>query len=320
VFRVFREERSEVIAGGLRDLWEQNYIKNKRYILAGYDLSQTVEIRDGPALCIGAGPSLQKNIKDIKKGLYKLVACDKTCPKLVDLGIVPEYVVALNAAHTDVQKWLEPVSRPGVTLIVPCGVHPETYEGWKGSIQWINAIVPTGLHMRIWHETLSGLVPRTIGSNAGTFAYLMAAEMGFNPVAYIGMDFSFLTREEVMRKYITHYEDHLKVPVGSTWPWPPISEWKPCKVPVYAKQYNVMEMTDIMHDVRWLDIGWWDMAQAFQSHVKRMREEKGTMTYCCVEGGINASRHSHIMSLKEFNDMLEGKDEDTDNGCRHLGD
>lgn len=302
---MFREERSEAIAEDLRGVWEDNYVQNKKLIMVSYDLSQGLGKRGGAALCIGAGPSLKKNIGDIREELYTLVACDKTCPRLVELGMAPDYVVALNAAHTDVQKWLEPVSMPGVTLIVPCGVHPEAVVGWKGSIQWINAVLPTGLQMRVWHET--GHIPRTIGSNAGTFSFLMAAEMGFNPVAYIGMDFSFLTREEVMRKYITHYTDGMELemdPIPANWTK---CKRKPCKIPHHAKQYNVLEMTDIVDDVRWLDIGWWDMAQAFQAHVKRMGNDNGTKTYCCVEGGINASRYSEIMRLNDFNNMLEGK-------------
>jgi len=315
---IFREERSEAVAQQLAAVWERNYLANKRWVVMAEDIDvlekRTKEGKPKAGLVVGAGPSLKKNLKDIDPSLYRIICCEKISSKLVDMGIIPEFVVALNAEPTDVRKWLEAVSRPGVTLIVPCGVDPEAIKGWKGHIQWVNAITPTGLHERVAHETHGALQPMAIGSNAGTFGYVVAAE-GFrlDPVAYIGLDFSFLTREEVTKRFIVGYYDNLKVDQARLKELgiePPVTK----EGPLYSKEYNVLEMGDINGETRWLDLGWFDMAQAFQERVRRMQDWYDTRTVNCTEGGINASKYVDVMTLAEFNKLLrEGYYEVSDN-------
>lgn len=224
-----------------------------------------------PALCVGAGPSLQKNIGDIDARLYDLISCDKVVPKLAEIGITPTYIVALNSAPTPVREWLAPALNK-CKLVVPCVVHPTTIEGWKDeNIIWINNMVVTMLHETI--EAELKMPPLVIGSNAGTFAYLIATYTFHNPISYSGLDFSFTSKRAVLDR-----QD--------------------------ARKYNYIEMTDVNGDARWLDLGWWDMAQAFQDWVRFYAEMFGTRTVNCTEGGINYSSYTDQMSLKEFNKSL----------------
>lgn len=307
---LLREQRSDVVAELLKKEWEENYVQNKRWILARDNaLARAIEKggRDkGPAMVVGAGPSVNKNLKDLDHELYTIYAADKMCPRLVDMGIYPEVVCALNAAHTDVAKWLEPANKRGVKLIVPCGVNPEAHEAWEGEVIFVNAVTPTGLHERVQAECHYS--PVVIGSNVGTMCYTMATHFGHNPIAYIGLDFSFLTRDEVMKKYITGYTDgvELEYEPGSLGIQP--KSTKPCKIPIYSKQYHIIEMTDINDEVRWLDIGWWDMSQAFQEKVRDFKQFYGVRTINCTEGGINYSDYCGAMTLKEFNEKLRAGD------------
>jgi hypothetical protein len=156
---------------------------------------------------------------------------------------------------------------------MPCTVDPATYSHWKGSKVFINSNVSTNIHERIQAET--GYPPLGVGANAGTFGLQMAYYLGHNPVAYCGMDFSFLTREEVLKR-----QD-------------------------YPTNYNIIEMTDRNGEVRFLDIGWLSMAEAFQDAVQSYRQMFGIETYACTEGGVNYSQHVHDMSLKEFDQLCE---------------
>jgi len=269
---VYKEQMSRVVAEMLRDQWEQNYIANRVRIRTTMPL-HLVKDAGKAALCVGAGPSLRKNIEFIDDGYYDIIACDKICGMLVDHGNMPKYVVALNAAHTDVQKWLEPVNEPEVTLVVPCGVNPEAWDKWSGQLVFINAVTATGMENRVYSET--GHYPLMVGSNAGTFAYLMANYLGYNPIGYCGMDFSYLTRKEV--------EDQIS---GSGEPW------------------NIVEMTGYGGDVRYTTLGWVYMADAFQEHAKRMAMED-INTVFCGEGGINFSGYTMPMTLKDFNEMVK---------------
>lgn len=271
---LLREQRSLQVAEILGEIWEQNYVRNKSRIKSSRQ--EPPEVNGDPLLVIGAGPSLEKNLGLIDPNLYNIAACDKVCPRLAKLGITPDLIFALNSEPTNVEKWIEPFNDSLAELVVPCGVHPDTYSKWNGAIRFINAVTSTGLHHRVSHET--GLMPVSIGSNVGTFAYTMCGHWGANPIAYIGLDFSFLTRNEIMLRYDAEEYD--------------------------PKAYNVLEMTDINGDIRFLDLGWFDMAEAFQERVRAMQDWYGTTTVNCTEGGINYSDSVRAMTLKEFNDVI----------------
>lgn len=274
-----REQRSMVILEMLMDQWEENYVRNKAKIQVTQKTDPDMEVwGSDPVLVIGAGPSLEKNKCDIDPKRYSIAACDKTVPILMEQGIVPDTVFALNAAPTDVRRWVASANDGITALVVPCGVHPDTYKSWRGPIKFINAVTPTALSSRIEREL--GLRQYPIGSNAGTFAYTMMGFWNYKRIGCIGLDFSFLTRGEVISRY--------EVEGGG------------------LKQYNILEMTDINGDVRFLDLGWFDMAQAFQEKARDFRDMFGTRTINCTEGGINYSEDCEAMTLKEFNRMTEG--------------
>lgn len=288
---IIRQQRNAVIGAMLQRQWEQNYLANRKEIQKHQPMMPVYNRNtDIPALVVGAGPSLKRNIGDIESGFYTVIAVDKAVPKLIDAGVSIDYIVALNSVPTDVEKWIAPANKHNAdeftTLVMPCTVDPETYAYWDGPKMFINAEVGTGIHMRV--EAECQYLPLVIGSNAGAFAYFMAMYLGHNPIAMCGMDFSFLTRKEVMDKYIMDYR-------------PDIS---PIKDPVYGP-YSLVEMTDINGAVRFLDIGWLDMAETFQEIIKTHRQMYDIETYNCTEGGINYSDYVHATTLKEFNKEVE---------------
>jgi hypothetical protein len=298
---IIREERSKHVGEILQHQWEQNYLANRKEIQKQESMRPVFMRSTGnPALVVGAGPSLGRNIRDIDPNLYTIIAVDKVVPKLVEWEIYPDYIVALNSVPTDVEKWIAPANGESC-LVMPCVIEPEAYAHWDGPTLFINSEVSTKIHYRV--EAECGYPPLVIGSNAGTFAYFMAMYLGHNPIAYCGMDFSFLTRKEVMDKYITGYEDFF----ADTWrgPYPESTIFShkvgvPDKRPVYGP-YSIIEMTDHNGDVRFLDIGWLNMAETFQEVIKAHREMYDIETYACTEGGINYSQYVHDKTLKEFN-------------------
>ena len=306
---MMRDQRSKLVGQVLKATWEKNYEVNKAFIQQTPPFMQTVAKATDcrPCVAVGAGPSRIKNINNLESELYDIIACDKVTPELMNLGITPTYIVALNAAQTDVRKWLEPAVNKSI-LVMPCGVHPETYEGWRPElVRFINNSLATELNLRI--ESELGLPTYVIGSNAGTFSYLLGVYTLHNPVAYIGMDFSFKTRGEVMKKYgemecsmITVDGDHPELTTEQHW-----------IIPFPKEKYNIVEMTDLWkgEEVRYTDLGWWDMVLAFQEWVKVYNEYWGIRTINCTEGGVNYSQYVESMSLQEFNEMLRGKGGET---------
>jgi len=282
---VIRAQRSELVGKALKETWEKNYEANKAFIKTTPPFMQMFAKSSDckPAVAVGAGPSLTKNIDKLDPKLYDIIACDKISGKLIERGITPTYIVALNAAHTSVKEWLEPAVNQSI-LVMPCSIHPEAYEGWRPELcRFINNMLQTGLHERITAELR--LPPIVIGSNAGTMSYLLSGYTFHNPIAYIGMDFSFLARRDVLQR-----QD--------------------------PRKYNVLEMTDLWkgEEVRFLDLGWWDMAMAFQEHVQIFGEWYGLETYNCTEGGVNYSQYVQSMSLENFNDMLLSRGKEKEEG------
>lgn len=273
---LLREQRRSMIGKYLKKQWEDNYLVNKKD-LDEEDWLTPQYAKPGdfrPALCVGAGPSLGKNIDKIDPKLYDVIACDKISGRLVEVGVIPKYIVALNAALTDVKIWLEKANNNVTTLVMPIGVNPITYEGWNGKRLFVNAVTTTRLHERVSAEI--GVPSYIIGSNAGTFAYVTACMTMHNPIAYIGMDFSFLSRREVIEK-----QD--------------------------PRHYNVLEMSDVNGETRYLNLGWFDMAEAFQEMCMTHAQWFGVETFNCTEGGVNYSQWVNQMPLTDFNEALVKK-------------
>ena len=72
----------------------KNVLSNLTYILDAYKTTQLIEVipRDIPGIVVAAGPSLNKNIQDLKqaKGKAFIVAVDTAIKPLLDAGIVPD--------------------------------------------------------------------------------------------------------------------------------------------------------------------------------------------------------------------------------------
>lgn len=94
----------------------QNVLSNLTHILDAYKTTQLIEVipRDIPGIVVAAGPSLNKNIKELKtaKGRAFIVAVDTAIKPLLDAGIVPDLF-----AIVDGEKPLSLVEREGAREI-----------------------------------------------------------------------------------------------------------------------------------------------------------------------------------------------------------
>ncbi len=72
----------------------KNYLNNLMYTVHGYRTTQLVDVipKDIPGIVVAAGPSLNKNIKDLKKAKGKafIIAVDTAVKPLLKEGIVPD--------------------------------------------------------------------------------------------------------------------------------------------------------------------------------------------------------------------------------------
>lgn len=82
------------------DVMADNILNNMCYLLNNYQARQLVEVLplDVPAILVSAGPSLNKNIKELKKAKNKafIVAVDTALKPLLKEGIEPDLVVIVD--------------------------------------------------------------------------------------------------------------------------------------------------------------------------------------------------------------------------------
>lgn len=78
----------------------KNLFSNAKYLCNGYHISQLVEVipRDVPGIVVAAGPSLNKNIQELKraKGKAFIIAVDTAIKPLLQAGIVPDMFAVID--------------------------------------------------------------------------------------------------------------------------------------------------------------------------------------------------------------------------------
>ncbi len=79
----------------------KNLFSNAKYLCDGYKTTQLVQVipRDIPGIVVAAGPSLNKNIKDLKAACGKalIIAVDTAIKPLLKEGIKPDMVMIIDA-------------------------------------------------------------------------------------------------------------------------------------------------------------------------------------------------------------------------------
>lgn len=82
------------------DVVVKNILYNMPYLCDGYKTTQLIDVipRDIPGIVVAAGPSLNKNINDLKaaKGKAFIIAVDTALKPLINAGIIPDMFVCID--------------------------------------------------------------------------------------------------------------------------------------------------------------------------------------------------------------------------------
>lgn len=182
-------------------LWMANIRENFEMIKEGNDVKLILaETKDIPALIIGAGPSLyrKKHLELIaEKGFQgKIFASDRVLINCLKQGIIPDYVVFLDASekflkfidHDIVDKYAKELT--GVFNIT---VHPSVVKRWKGKIYWYQTYMDETFVPNVSHiiQLLTRKTALASGGQCCSLAWIIAILKKCNPVVLIGIDLSF---------------------------------------------------------------------------------------------------------------------------------
>ena len=174
-------------------LWEENYIKNRASIQRTPGVKNLFErFKNTPAIVVGAGPSLDRNIKYLQYATGKsiIIACDTALQILRRNRIRPDIVINLDP-QSNVVNFFEEIDTREITLVAPTICYPPLREAWKGNFFFYNKNapdIPLLAAIAQEHQNLGMLTP---GGSVLSVAFDLTFKMGADPIAFIGQDLSY---------------------------------------------------------------------------------------------------------------------------------
>lgn len=176
------------------DIKAKNTFYNLPYLYEGYSIEELKGIlpKDIPTIVVSAGPSLNKNIMDLKKAVGKacIIATDTAMKPLLNAGIVPNLFVIIDGLKPGLLFEHKDISR--VPMVTMTGVSVEPMRYHKGKKFFYYSGSP--FEHQILHElgekdgrarTLPDLIT---GGSVATSAYSLGVYMGSETIILMGQD------------------------------------------------------------------------------------------------------------------------------------
>lgn len=237
-----------------------------------------------PGLVIGAGPSLRMNdhLDLLRESVfYKerkgvIISVGNNIKECLDSGIVPDYMVLIDGDPTIPLEFIDhdivDEYSKDITAIFSLIVHKTVVKRWKGNSLFFMPVI-TDLTIPNVRSVLSGLFPNVIEmdgmANCGSFGWNVARHIGCNPIALIGLDFSFKPETPIKD---TWYYEQLRAICSSD---------KECIDTMYHFHTHSFFGTNCFTDIVYGSFSA-GSTETFKSYKKR----DGIITQNCTEGGI----------------------------------
>jgi len=190
------EQIREVKSATLRrfnQLWQRNFQTNLSAIQRNPGvIALKNNLRDLPCIVVGAGPSLDKNIRFLHRAQNKsvIISCDAALKPLMEQGIVPDIVVCLDPQE-EISRFLINVPQREIILVVPSIVHPHVLELWENNILFFNKFAPDIPALVEIQKKAPHLGILTPGGTVLSVTYDLAFQAGANPIVFVGQDLSY---------------------------------------------------------------------------------------------------------------------------------
>lgn len=184
------------------ELWKQNFRANQGAIQRNPGVASLKnKLKNVPGIVVGAGPSLDKNIRFLGRAKDRavIIASDAAFKPLLAHNITPSFVACLDPQE-DVAKFFKGVSSRDATLIAPSIIHPKALDLWEGGVVFYSKFAPdvpalTEIQRRAPH--LGHLTP---GGTVLSVAYDLAFQSGTNPILFAGQDLSYSQKKTHSRE------------------------------------------------------------------------------------------------------------------------
>lgn len=173
----------------------RHHMKNLKHLTRSKDVSLLKNtMRNVPAVVVAAGPSLNKNIKELHdfKDNVIIIAVDTIAQRLCDEGIVPDFICSIERGIETYTYFYEGKTYPvQSTLVGPLVLYPDVFDEYAGEL-----IIPMRGNVGefIWLKEVLGLKNDSsisIGLSCAHVAFGIAEHLGASPIILIGQDLAY---------------------------------------------------------------------------------------------------------------------------------
>ena len=174
-------------------VWQQNFQENRNTVERNPGvIALKNKFRGLPCIVVGAGPSLDKNIRFLHRAQNKavIISCDAALKPLMGHGIVPDFVVCLDPQE-EISRFLVNVPHKGITLVVPSIVHPHVIKLWENDVLFFNKFAPDIPTLVEIQKIVPHIGILTPGGTVLSVTYDLAFQAGGSPIIFVGQDLSY---------------------------------------------------------------------------------------------------------------------------------
>ena len=147
--------------------------------------------RGVPAVCVAAGPSLVRNVDLLRDPAVRdrvvLIAVQTALKPLLDRGIRPDFVTALDYAQISRRFYEGLPNLPDVTLVAEPKAHPSILADFPGPIR----TTPSGFLNKLLDESGRHRIPLKQGATVAHLSFYLARHLGCDPIILTGQDLGF---------------------------------------------------------------------------------------------------------------------------------
>lgn len=154
------------------------------------EMFSVMNLADIPVIIVAAGPSLDKNIKELKRaeGKALIIVVDAALRAVIREGIKPDLVCTVDPNPPE--RFFTDMDLSDIIWCCEYAAKPSVIEQYGKQIYYF------GFFERQWNETLSRMLGYPFpalptGGSVSSIAFALACFLGFTKIVFIGQDLAF---------------------------------------------------------------------------------------------------------------------------------
>ena len=172
----------------------RNVFNNCKYMYDGYSVKSLMQLLppDVPTIVVSAGPSLNKNINDLKLAVGKanIVATDTAMKPLLNAGIIPDFFVVVDGLKPGDLFKHKDISRVPMVTMNAISIEPMKLHQGKKFYYRSDSTMETEILFRALKKDRESVDMSVLasGGSVATSAYSLGILMGSKTIILVGQD------------------------------------------------------------------------------------------------------------------------------------